>query len=143
MNLTTSETELSTSEKAVLHIVRRVQSDASFAWLMIGTESLSLCFDAIAERRSEPVESVRARIEENAASNRETPEVVKLRKSVRDLTAQLHNEEAESSAWRKDATRIQSRKERDLSAIDELIWQVEFCGQALTIEDLKKARGKA
>ena len=62
---------------------------SDFAWLMMGTQSLALCCQAVAEYRGEAEEEVRQFIDTNAASRRETPEIVTLRKRVAELEAVL------------------------------------------------------
>lgn len=107
---------MTAAEKAVFHIVRRVQSCPDFAWLMLNTESLALCFAAVAAYKGEPVEKVRKKIEENAASLKETPEIVRLRKQVEDHEDAYQDEEEAEGEFA-----------GILSEVEALLWQDE-CG---------------
>lgn len=127
--------KMSTSDSAVFHIVRRVSDSASFAWLMIGTESLALCIRAVAEYRGEPEADVRKRVEANAASLRDEPEVVKLRKRVEQLERKLDKQSEEENE--PDSVYIDS-----ILAIEELIRLAECGHNVLTIDNLKDAMNK-
>ncbi len=113
------------AEKAVFHIVRRVQSDVDFAWLMMGTESLALCFAAIADARGETEEAVRQRIEANAATTRETPEIVTLR--LQAVGLQRTETDAAVAADRDTGLRC---------ALQDLLWQSQCGADVLTVENL-------
>ncbi len=49
--------------KAIAHVLRRVQQDPDLAWHMVGTESLALCMQAIAEHQQREADEVRSEIE--------------------------------------------------------------------------------
>lgn len=115
--------------EAVCHIVRRVQADASFSWLMIGTESLALCYEAIAEHEAKPVDEVRKSIEDDAALSRETPEIVTLRKRVDEL--ERHEEDSSSQPV------PHGRNDKIVMALEQLAWNAE-CGSHVTLDALRQ-----
>jgi hypothetical protein len=126
----TMQANQTAAEKAVFHIIRRVQSCPDFAWLMIGTESLFLCLQAAAQFKGEPVEGIRKKIEANAASLKRTPEVVELRKKVQELQNAADDDDE-----------IEEENEGYFAAllgqIQDLLWQAE-CGQLpLTADRLR------
>ena len=121
---------MTSADQAVSHIVRRVQEDASFSWLMIGTESLALCFKAIAERTGEPEADVRKRIESTAATVREVPEIVRLRKRLEGL---------DQTEPHPDAVSERERKFR--IAVEELVWSAKCGADVLSIDNLEKILG--
>lgn len=130
--------KMNSAEVALLHMIRRVQSDASFAWVMIGTESLSLAIDALAECRNEPVERLRSRVEKNAATTRETPEVVKLRQRVEELE-RLQHFTAVEDRWHDP----RNKNRAVVEAIEELVRLAECGGcEVLTVENLKTVLGR-
>lgn len=100
---------------------------------MIGTESLSLFFEAIAIKQGKTADEVREQIEGNAASIRETPEIVRLRHEVERLQSVNQVVADVSEEIKRD-----SKHARVLSIIEELIWQAE-CGGSLDVNDLKAA----
>lgn len=138
--------QLTTAERAVFHIYRRVQSDANFAWLMIGTESLALCCQAIAERQGRDEENVLDEIFAKAASRSETPEVVRLRKCVSELERELDDVRNGLSNDRRrgrvDAVDVEdyaAKDRRALARIEELLRLAECGCDVLTIDDLREA----
>lgn len=118
------------ADRAVAHIVRRVQEDASFSWLMIGTESLALCFAAIAERTGESESIVRDKIERNAASATEVPEIVRLRKRLEGLDKT--DPDPDASAENESKLR---------NAVEELCWAAKCGADVLSVENLERILG--
>jgi len=118
--------DLSLAEKAVFHIVRRVQEDPNFAWHMLHTESLFLCMSAIAECQNRSIEEVRSQIEKNAASLRETPEIVSLREKLKAIEDK--EGEVESPQVIEESSRI--------GEVERLLWLAD-CGASLTPEKLR------
>lgn len=118
--------DMTKAEIAVIHILRRVQENADFAWLMIGTESLSLCFDAYAEMKNLSVELVREKIESNAATSREEPEIVQLRRAL----------DAKTPA---DCGVVSIEQFDALAAVEDLLWQAKCGHDVLTIDNLETA----
>lgn len=123
------------AEQAAFHIVRRVQSDSAFAWVMMGTESLALCMAAAAEYRGEPEENLREFVDKNAASRRETPEIVLLRERVKQLEARLDGTLNE----RDDDKRWTDRQYRALRNVDELLHFAKLGVETPTAERLERA----
>lgn len=123
----------SASEKAVFHILRRVSTDANFAWYMLGTEALRLCVLAAAEALGKPASEVREEVEQNAASNRDEPDVVGLRNIVDQLERLSDKEVAEIVEF--DEEWQISRTE----AVEELLRFAELGVEQLTVESLRNA----
>jgi len=134
--------EQSSADRAVIHILRRVQTDASFAWHLMGTESLRLCFEAYAALKGESVDAVRERIESNAATLRDTPEIVLLRKRVEELEGEIRELKPEDD---EDAVFEDGFPSMDFDLrenLEELCLAVE-CGHSrlLTVENLRDVLG--
>ena len=92
--------ELTKSEKAIKHILNRVVESRNYSWYMWGTESLSLCLEAEAERRGITRDELQAEIHKRSVDldqhynetdreERTEAEVVVLRRRVEELENQL------------------------------------------------------
>ena len=77
---------------AIAHILRRVQSDADFAYYMLGTEGLRLCFDAYGEHHGEDPKAVRKRIEDVVAKREDRARVLYLEEEVRRLEGHIDDQ---------------------------------------------------
>lgn len=132
------EPRKSTAEEAVAHIVRRIQTDANFAWYMLGTECFAKCMAAMADCRGASEESIRQNVEKTAANRQQQPEVLTLRAKVESLQSQL----ARLTAGR--TTHDARCDQRDgylvtLTRVRDLIRVAEIMGEALTVDQLRDA----
>lgn len=121
---------MTAADIAVRHIIRRVQSEASFSWLMLGTESLALCIAAVAEQAGKDEGLMRRQIEANAASTREVPEVVELRRRLDQIESKAPQVVTSPAAIDRD-----SRLRHEL---EELVWAAECGANVLTLDNLKR-----
>ena|SRR5690606_26306772 len=133
---------MAASDEAVEYILRRVCNDSSFAWVMVGTEALAKCIKAFAERTGESEDVVRERIEKNAASVREKPEIVDLREKVEELTAKtMKFGQADDAAAIQAAIEHEGRVRSDgpvRAALQDLLWSAECGNGVLTVENLRR-----
>lgn len=119
--------------KAVMHILRRVQTSPDFAHYMLATESFALCVRAAADHLGEPEETLRQKIEKNAANLRHEPEVVGLRNVVEQLERLSDKEVGEIIEF--DEEWQNSR----IDAVEELLRFAELGVERLTVETLRVA----
>lgn len=75
--------------EACLHILRRVKRCPNFAHYMLGTESLSLCFQAVAEFNGCREEKIRDDVEVNAATHKQDADVVEMQRTIDRLESEL------------------------------------------------------
>ncbi len=130
--------EMTKAEQAVFHIYRRVQECPDFAWLMMGTESLLLCMQAIAQYRGETEAEIRAHINKNCATSRKEPEVLTLRAKVDALESRV----ARLCGERPYADPITQQHDEyfwQLQEVKDLMRRADIMGETLTVDQLRDA----
>lgn len=120
---------------AIAHILRRVQSDADFAYYMLNTESLRLCFVAYAEHHGEDPEEVRKRIETEVAKRKTRARVLQLEDEVSRLEGLIDDQGGSRQQIESDR---EQRLARAVNAIEEQVRMAEL-GYELDLQKLQDA----
>lgn len=133
-----SEPRKNMAQEAVAHIIRRVRIDANFSWLMLGTESLAMRVKAHAERLGQPEADVAAEVQQRAASNHNTPEVVALRSKVESLERKLARLSGDKT-YSEEIVAQRDESIRSICRVEELVRTAEIMRETVTVDRLRDA----